>query len=198
MAEQTLSAEQVEAAFRDIDRLAREEYGLTLRRLLESPMAEDRLRRLAGVMLKAPFAYSTDPDSYNPTDARRSWHWDAARFDDPRLAGSGEYELLNQLRDEEGRGSWDDLQDITHEAGLMWVLGKWLKGRLVGEAKSFREYYYEPTPPEVDLALSAVDLLPIASVLAGVVGVPVLAVNLALIVTKFGYEKLTEPPTQPE
>ena len=47
-------------------------------------------------------------------------------------------------------------------------------------------------------SLNLVDLVPVASVLAGAVGVPVLAVNLALIVIKFGYEKLTEPPQIPD
>lgn len=198
MNEQNLSIRQLNAAFEEIDKLSRAEYGMTLQKLLELPMAAERLRRLAGIILKAPFATSTAPNSYNPTDSLRSWHWKAELFEDPDLVSTEQYQLLKQLRDEKCSGSWGELQAITNEAGLMWVLGKWLKGRLSGVEKSFKEYYYEPNTPEVNLALNAVNLLPVASVLAGVVGVPVLAVNLALIVTKFGYEKLTEPPMEPQ
>jgi hypothetical protein len=194
MKEYTLSQEQVESAFEEIDELAQAEYGVTLERLLELPMAEERLRRLGGVILKMPFATSTEPDSYNPTGSRQSWNWEAGCFEDPGLVGTEQYQLLEQLRDAQGSKSWDELRSIPHEADLMWVLGKWLKGRLAGEEKTFRDYYYRGKSPEENLALNAVDLLPVASVLADAVGVPVLAVSLALIVTQFGYEKLTESP----
>ncbi|MGF1733620.1 hypothetical protein [Photobacterium kasasachensis] len=199
MSQQIISIEQVEAAFQEIGKLAEEEYGLTLEALLKSDMAEERLRRLAGIILKTPFAKPMMPSSYNPTNARRSWHWDVDKFDDPRLVETGHYKLLKKLRDEVTNKRWDELRDIsTHETGLMWVLGKWLKGKLAGDERSFQEYYYEPTTPEVNLVLNAANLLPIVSVISGVVGVPVLAVNLALIVTQFSYEKLTNPPEQPD
>ena len=198
MTEHTLSPQQVEAALKDIDQLAQKEYGLPLAQLLKSDDAGPRMQRLAGVILKKPFAEPKKPGPYNPTGASRSWHWDAERLDNPALAGTPEHELLKQLRDAQGGHGWGYLLDVTHEAGLMYVVGKWLKARMDADPKSFRQCYYEPTSPEVDLVLNVANLLPYASALAGLVGAPVLAVNLALILAKFGYEKLTDPPPQPE
>jgi hypothetical protein len=200
MSTENISSEQVKTALAELGELADKEYGLTLKQLLEGPKAEQRLQRLAGVLLKKPFAQSHEPDaSYNPTDAKRSWHWgDISQFDDQQLQQTGEYNLLKQLRDAGGERSWKDLQGITHEAGLFYVLGRWIDGKLKGDERTFRDYYYDKKSPEVDFVLNVANLLPVASVLAGVVGVPVLAVNLALIVTKFGYEKVAESPAMPD
>ena len=146
--------EQVAAALREINELAEAEYGLTLEQLLDGPMAEERLKRVAGVLLKMPFAKSCEPQSYNPTDAKRSWDWDMSRFDEGQLRKTGEFDLLEKLLEAEGMKSWRDLIGITHEAGLFWVLGRWVKGKIQGDQKTFQDYYYEKKSPEVDFALA--------------------------------------------
>lgn len=198
MAEKRLSEEQVAAALADINTLAEEEYGLTLEAVLESELAEDRLRRLAGVLLKRPFGKPQSPDAYNPTGANRSWHWEIERFGDPQLKETDEYTVLKKIRDTQCNGSWGELQGVTHEAGLMWAVGKWLAGEIAGNEKTFREYYHEATSPEVNLLMNAANLVPFASLIAGVVGGPVLAVQLSLFAIQYGYEKLTEMPLQPD
>jgi hypothetical protein len=198
MNEQTLSKEQVVEALKDIDKLAQEEYGLPLEALLESELAEDRMRRLAGVLLKRPFAKAETPGTKNPTGASRSWHWVTDPFNDPQLIDSDSYRLLEKVRDAEFNGNWQELQNITQEAGLMWAVGKWLAGQMAGDDKTFRKCYYDATSPEVKLFLNIANLVPFATLMAGVVGVPVLAVQLSLFAAQFGYEKLTVVPKEPD
>lgn len=205
MTTEELTAEQVEAALAELGIRANEEYGCTLEEVLGGPKAEQRLQRLAGVVLKRRFADPQEPyespatlgsDSRNPTEAKHSWHWEASRFEDPELQQTGEYALLDEIR---GEWTWKQLQDgADGESGLFWILGTWIRGRLGGDKSTLWDRYHAPKSPEVELAISVVDLLPITGVLAGVVGLPVLAVNLALIVIKFGYEKLADPPEVPD
>ena len=73
MTDKELSHEQVEAALKEINQLAQDEYGISISELLESPLGQERLQRMAGVLLKKPFAKSHEPDSYNPTESKRQW-----------------------------------------------------------------------------------------------------------------------------
>jgi hypothetical protein len=196
-----LTKQDVEAALTQLNELAESEYGQSLEKLLEDPKGEQRLRRLAGVVLKRPFAEREERRSAsdNPTDARYAWDWDEQRFNDASLQKTEEYDLLVKLRDAHG-GSWGALTHVADdEVGLFYVLGKWIKGKVTNEGKTFRDYYYETKSPEVEAALSLVDqVFNLTPFLAGFLGVPALTVSVALIAVKYGYEKVTDPPQTPD
>jgi len=189
-----LTEKQVADALAEINKLAEEEYGLPLEALLTSNLAEERLLRLSGVLIKRPFAKRNPPGVYNPTNANYSWHWNIARFSDPQLTDLDEYKILKEIRDLECNESWSEIKNMSHEAGLMWAVGKWLTGQIAGEEKTFRDCYYDSTSPGVNLLVNFTNLIPFASLMAGVVGGPLIAVQLSLFAMQFGYEKLTEVP----
>ena len=66
-------------------------------------------------------------------------------------------------------------------------------------ASTFVEVYHAEKSNELSLALPVADtILPVAGVLASVTGLPALGVRLAIIVAKYGFEKLTEPEPGPD
>lgn len=109
-----------------------------------------------------------------------------------------EYRLLDEIRRERGDGTWEGLVEVEHEAGLFYVLGKWVYGKLNNDERSLIEHYCETRPPETNLAINMVNLLPIAGGVAGVVSVPVLAVSIAFIAAEYGLDKLSQPDAIPE
>ncbi|MHC4550795.1 MAG: hypothetical protein ACYTEZ_18705 [Planctomycetota bacterium] len=197
MPQEGLTQEQVEVSLAELDALCRCEYGCGLVDVLQGELAAVRLQRLTGVLLKKRFATMQRPDPHhNPTEAAHSWHWSIDLFDRPELQKTGEYDLLNQLRDAEGMPTWDHLASVTQERGLYKVLTLWLKDKLAGEqGKTFREYYYAKETPEFKSTLDIANtIVGGASAIASVVGVPTIAVNLALIACEYGYEKLVDAP----
>lgn len=198
MSEFALSKEEVEDALAEIRLLADEEYGRSLEDILNSVAAEDCLRRMSGILIKRPFATRNPPNNINPTNANYSWHWEYNRFLDAKMMQSDEYKILKEIRDSQFNNNWSDLAGITNETGLMWAVGKWLAGKISAKDKTFKDCYYDSTSAEVNLLLNAANLVPFASLLAGVVGGPVIAVQLSLYALQFGYEKLTEVEPKPD
>ena len=130
--------------------------------------------------------------------ASRAWIWDEARLNDPARHEAPEYRLLAQVRSDEGMEE-GQLLDIAHEAGLMYVVGRWLHGKLTREdAESFLEVYHAERSKELDLAINAANLLPMAGYLAGLTGLPGVGVSLAMILVQYGFEKLTAPEPGPD
>lgn len=205
MSDHPLSRQQAEAALQELRDLAQTEYGVELERLFFSGSEEDRMRlvRLAGIVVKRPFAEPQELGGYvGNFGASRAWLWDERTLDQqlqqPAAQALPEAQLLEAIQRDNG---WDqrDVLNIAQEAGLMYVIGRWLHGKLTeDEARSFVEVYHQKRSKETDLAINIANLLPVVGFFAGVTGVPALGVSLAMLLVQYGFEKLTEPDTGPD
>ena len=199
MESKSIDEQTARAALVELNKLCELEYDLTLEGVLTHPGAQERLQRLTGVLLKRHFAKREDRGAgYNPTGANSSWVWHPDSLADPELQKLDEYQQLDDIRRENDDGTWKSLLDVEHEAGLFYVLGKWVYGKLNNDQRTFIEHYRESRSPETNLAINLVNLLPIAGVVAGVVSVPVLAVSIAFIAAEYGLDKLSQPDAIPE
>ena len=161
---------------------------------------ERATRSRPAAVLADPFAGPEDCPGYSGNlGAARAWIWDVDKLNDPARQETSEFQLLERVRTESGMDK-GDLLAVAQEAGLMYVFGQWLHGKLTDEnAKTFVEVYHAEKSKELSLALNVADtILPVAGVLAGVTGLPALGVSLAIIVAKYGFEKLTEPEPGPD
>lgn len=201
MTDHTLTLQEAEAALADLRALAMDEYGVELEQLFFSPDEESRMRlvRLSGIVVKRPFAVPEEREDYSGNlGASKAWYWDVDKLNDPAKEETPEYQLLEKVRTDSGMDK-DSLLGIAQEAGLMYVLGSWLYGKITKEeARSFVDLYYEKKSRSTELAISAANLLPVAGLLAGVTGVPALGVSLAMLLVQYGFEKLTAPDTGPD
>lgn len=205
-----LSDEQVRKAVADLDGLTRREYGYGLDELLADPdrtLAELRLKRLTGILLKRRFGRPQKIGaSPTATGSRRAWRWTVAKFDDPGLAGTPEYGLLDELRRDLGRQRGDPssaedpsfaelVDEAEHERGLFKVLALWLDDRLQKrEARSLKEYLEAAESARFEAALDTSNLLAGAALapLFALVPVPAVVISLVLIGVKFGYRSITD------
>jgi hypothetical protein len=201
----TLSKQQIDEALADLDRLSDKEYGYGLDELLNDPdhkLADLRLQRLTGILIKRSFAHSL-PIGAAPTEtkSRRAWKWDLDKFSDPRLAETPEYKVLDELRREmnqsEHEATFQQLTDeAEHERGLFKVLALWVSDKLKHEkGKSFKDYFEAEESPRFEAVLdvsTTVFQAAIAPVLAPFLPIPGVVVSLILIGVRFGYRSLTD------
>ena len=208
---------QIRAALAELDRLALAEYGMPLETLLLShePIAELRVQRLVGVALKRKFAKPAEPAPYSATRALRSWPWpdrtDSLAPIEPDAAK--ELMLLEKLRMpgpwHEGKAmtgtpedqlpvSWSEFKDdAEHERGLFKILALYVADKFdQKESKTLKAYIGASESKSFEAGLDLATLLFDAGVttpLAGLLGVPTLAVGVALVGIRYGYRKLTDP-----
>ena len=213
----SLQREQIRTALAELDRLALDEYGVSLESLLLShePISAQRVRRVVGVVLKRKFAKSTTFVPYSMTGARRSWPWpdlndslvpiepDAANelalFEQLRLPGP-----WNRLKQRVGTSAdevpvpWRDFKhDADQERGLFTVLALYAVDKLKKAEPKNLEAYLEATESKsfeagLDLATLLFDTGVIGP-LAALLGVPTLAVGVALVGVRYTYRALADP-----
>ena len=201
MTDQPITLAEAEAGLAELRALAQDEYGMELEQLFFSGTEEDRMRlvRLAGILVKRPFAEPEEREHYSGNlGASKAWIWDERKLDDPANEQTPEYQFLERVRIDQDMDKGNML-GIAQEAGLMYVVGRWLYGKVTeDEARSFVEVYHEKRSKETDLVINMANLLPVAGFLAGVTGVPALGVSLAMLLVQYGFEKLTEPDAGPD
>ena len=199
--QQPLTLQRAEAGLRELEALALAEYGVGLDQILASRDEVDRLRlvRLVGVQIKRPFAEPEARDGFSGNlGASQAWFWDPAKLNDPANQATAEFELLERVRTESGMEK-GDLIGVSQEAGLMYIVGQWLYGKLTeDEAKSFIEVYHQKRSKETGLAISLANMLPVVGFFAGLTGVPAVGVSLAMLLVQYGFEKLTQPAAGPD
>ena len=133
------SPQAVAAALRDgfavLDRLSRDEYGVSLNKLAVSGERDERLvrvARLVGVTIKQPFADPV-PSTLGATrtGAKRGWQLRAHVLDDPAVQETWQYQVLDSLRQEmqkEIGGAGDSVKafavDAQNERGFWGYLSR--------------------------------------------------------------------------
>lgn len=209
MAEASLTKEQVAQAVADLDRLCRDEYGENygLEDLLDDPntaLASLRLQRLTGIQLKRPFGQPVPITGSTETGSARAWQWNTERFGDPEAQATGEYAMLDQLR----QSLWSDatfeqLADhADHERGLYKILSLWIADKVKRRStRSVAEYFDADESPRLEAALDWATTLTQAGlgpILAPLIPVPGVVVSVLLIGARFGYRSLTQAPNTPD
>jgi len=208
-----IKIEDVRYALDKLDDLCRSEYpGFTIEALLTNgePISRLRMQRLAGIALKRPFA-DEGPPRYSETRAQHSWPWVRANLELEEKQGTPEYKLLNELRlpgpwqppREDGGPSgplatWDALiYDAESERGLFKILALYVVDKLNDrEPKTLREYLDAKESRRFEAGLDLAQLVFEATVttsVASIVGVPIVAVGVALIGIQFGFRVMTDP-----
>jgi hypothetical protein len=208
-----LTIDQVRAALAELDKLSRSEYGLELQTLLldKGSQSAVRLQRLTGIALKQPFAQREEAKQPGVTQARYAW---PGRESDPDASAAPEaFALLDELRrpgpwrerspyppndDPQAPITWKDLkEDAEHERGLFKVVALYAADKVNGrDGKTLREYYRAEESRKLESALDlavVVSDFAVTGPIAAAVGVPTVAVGLALIAVQFGYRLLTDP-----
>jgi hypothetical protein len=206
-----LTRAQVSQALIELNELCVGEYGMPLRQLLldDSPLAAQRMQRLTGIVLKRKFATMSPRAASGFTGARRSWPWVAK----PEAVANGGRELaiLDQLREpgpwnehkpvadpkDSDPTSWKDFKDdVEHERGLFKVLALWVSDRVnARQGKSVRDYLETKETRRFEAGLDLATLVFDAAVtgpVATLLGLPTLAVGVALVGIQYGYRKLTD------
>lgn len=204
------SRERISAALADLDQLAREEYGKPLEALLvlQDGQAALRVQRLVGVAFKRRFTEPAGQDPQGLTGALRSWPW--ADDDSPPSMASAtpqERRLLEKLREpgpwngwsRDGHTvSWRQFKDeVQHERGLFKVIALYASDRLKGHyGRPLDEYLAAQESRRFEGGLDLAVLLFDAGIcgpLVAALGVPAVAVGVALVAFQYGYRKLTDP-----
>src|ERR1700688_2048384 len=146
-----ITIEDVRRALADLDALCHSEYpGFTIEELLTNgqPISPVRMQRLAGIVLKRPFAVEGGVPYYSETGAQHSWPW---RKESPdKQKGTPEYKLLDELRlpgpwhefQPEVEKNWDQLKgDADRERGLFKIVALYVVDKFdKREPKTLREY----------------------------------------------------------
>jgi hypothetical protein len=210
-----LSRNDVETALRELNALCLDEYGTTLDALLQdtSPMSEQRLQRLTGILLKRPFAIKSGRPSYSATAANFSWPWANDSPGAHKASAPAELALLNELRQvgpwqDPGRTlrpgqtelEWDEFKDdVEHERGLFKVLALWVNDKVRRqEGKSFKEYLEASESKHLSAGLDLATVVfesTVLSPVAALVGIPSVAVGVALVGIRYGHRLFTDPET---
>lgn len=214
-----LQREQVEAALDELNLLAQEEYGLSLETLLLNgePVSELRVQRLVGIALKRKFARQTARQAYSATDARHAWPWaddeDSLTPVESATDPTRELALLEQLR---MPGSWNEnkpptgtpedqvpvswtafKQEVEHERGLFKILALYVVDKFnKKETKALKAYFEAPESAKFELGLDLATLAfdwAVTAPLMGLLGIPTIAVGIALSGIQFGYKSLADP-----
>jgi hypothetical protein len=207
-----LEIEQIRAAIADLGALSESEYGMRLEQLLlDETSGPLRLQRLSGIVLKRKFARRRANAGYSMTGANWSWPWVEGSPEPHGASSSRELQLLNELRkagpwneskpQAQSRGdesSWEDFKaDVEHERGLFKILALWVDDKWNGnETKTLRAYLETPESRRFETGLDLTTLVFDAAItgpLAALLGVPTLAVGVALVGIQYGYRRLTDP-----
>lgn len=213
MAVQTLDLIVIRAAIAELDQLARHEYGCSLEDLLLDPsgLSAMRMQRIVGIVLKRPFAREAGPVAYARTGARRSWPWAAVSPEDLAAVAPAELAVLDKLRmpgswnerkPDTGSGddepiSWSSFKDdADNERGLFKILALYVDDRLARRGtKKLQQYLEARESPRfeagLDLATLAFDAA-VTAPLAALLGIPTLAVGVALVGIQYGYRRMTD------
>jgi hypothetical protein len=216
-AKDPLQKAQIRAALTELNRLALDEYGMPLEALLLSrePISELRVQRLVGVVLKRKFAKPAPPAAYSATHALRSWPWpdggdslvpierDAAKelalIEQLRMPGPwNERKPLTGTVEDQVPVSWSKFKDdAEHERGLFKILALYVMDKFnKRETRTLKDYLETPESKRFEAGLDLATLLFDAGVttpLASLLGMPTLAVGVALVGIQYGYRKLTDP-----
>ena len=92
------------AGFDELDQLSRGDYRKPLNKVLSelpASKAAERIERLIGVMLKAPFASPEDLGTASAySESYRGWNLDETRFASSQAVSTWQYQLLEQMRRE--------------------------------------------------------------------------------------------------
>lgn len=207
----------IRAALADLDGLAHAEYGVPLESLLVSidSVSELRVQRLVGIALKRKFATPVRQNAYSATGALRSWPWpdsgdslvpvdrDAA----PELAlleelrkpgGWNERKPLTGTRADTVPVAWSTFKDdAEHERGLFKILALYASDRFNKQkGRTLKAYLDAPESKPFEAGLDIATLLfdtGVIGPLVSVLGVPSLAIGVALVGIQYGYRKLTDP-----
>ena len=206
---QFTDAEMVDG-FSRLGQLAQSEYGISLREMLadsDTELAELRLARLIGVLLKGRFAARRDVN-YSRTHAAYSWQWQTGSdwensLNDP--ANEKYAALLTDIKETcwaERYGDaqidpWDWFQsEVDSERGLFKVLALWLHRKIEGESTgSFDELLNADENPEFELALNSADMcsqFALGMALAPIIPIPGIAIGIGMMVSKYGYRKIRD------
>jgi len=156
----TLKKTEIRAALSELDTLCKDEYGIKLEQLLidKTRMAEMRMQRLTGIVLKQKFATRSGPAPHSATKARRSWPWKDGSPEKSAAGARRELKILNQLRmpgpwntikplsgtsDDKTPITWEQFKgDVEHERGLFKVVALYVADKVKGrEGKTLREYF---------------------------------------------------------
>jgi hypothetical protein len=206
-----LSKQDIQASLSELNALSLEEYGLTLEQVLldPSPMSAMRVQRLTGILLKRPFAIESGAPAFSETKARRSWPWAQESPDVRAAVAPAEFAVLNELRQPgpwqertppagASEITWDQLKgDVEHERGLFKVLALYVNDKLRRQqGKSFKEYLEAKESKQFEAGLDLAQVVFDAAVMdpiAAAVGVPTVAVGVALVAIQYGYRIFTDP-----
>jgi hypothetical protein len=210
-----LDRRQIQVALKELEDVSRDEYGIGLEDLLldPSPNSALRLQRLVGIVLKRPFARQAPPVPYSQTGARRSWPWADDTPDKHAGDAPKEFAILNQLR---MPGPWNERKpvaepggvrpipitwaelkdDADNERGLFKILALYVDDKLKNrDRRTLREYLEADESRRfeagLDLATLAFDWA-VTTPLLTLLGVPSLAVGVALVGIQYGYRRATD------
>src|SRR5262245_727180 len=105
-----MNEETVKRGFEELNQLSHDEYRASLTDIVrdsDTQRSAMRVGRLAGVILKQPFAVQKDlPVPSNRTHAFREWNLvDAACFDDPTRISTWQHQALEEIRRELSYGN---------------------------------------------------------------------------------------------
>jgi len=218
-AEQALGLADIRSALAELDALTRDEYpgcgGLEGLLADSSPDAALRLQRVIGITLKRPFADRVErrPDVYTQTGACHLWPWKEGTLEASALVAPREFALLEELRkpgpwnepsqnlqrpDPTSPITWEVFKaDVDTERGLFKIAILYALDRVNWrEIKTTREYLDAEESRNFEAGLDIADLLASEYVLGPLLlalGVPTLAVGIALIGLRYGYRKVTDP-----
>jgi hypothetical protein len=207
-----LELKEVKAALKELNQLSMREYdGRKLEDLLLDPSPDSALRvqRLTGIMLKRPFAKKGGRPAYSMTGARRSWPWADETPEQRAKVAPKEFAILNELRkpgswhERKPTGNandpitWEDFKDdADNERGLFKILVLYVDDKLKDrDKKSFREYLEAKESPRFAAGLDLATLVFDAAVtvpVATLLGIPSIAVGVALVGIQYGYRKATD------
>ncbi len=212
-----LDLQQIRRAIAELDELSKKEYGLGLEQVLvdDTPNGAVRLQRLTGIVLKREFAEPGGPPTYTRTGARRSWPWKDAPPEASAERAPREFEILRELRmpgpwnerkplsgtvDDQVPISWEQLQDdADNERGLFKILALYVEDKLKGrDRKTLREYLETDESRRFEAGLDLATLVFDAAItgpVAALLGLPTLAVGVALVGVQYGYRALTDVNT---
>jgi hypothetical protein len=213
--EKALMIDEIKVALSELNELAQSEYGIPLKQLItdRTPVASTRMQRLTGIVLKRKFATPISSPNYSTTGASRSWPWKDGSPEESGADAQAELKLLEQLR---MPGTWNERKplsgtshdscpitwdqfkdDVEHERGLFKVVALYVADKIQGrEGRTLREYFAAGESRRFEAGLDLAVLLSDAAVvgpLAALLGLPTLAVGVALVGVQFGYRTLTDP-----
>jgi hypothetical protein len=209
-----LGLQDIQASLSELNALSLKEYGLTLEAVLldQSPIAAMRVQRLTGILLKRPFAIESGASAVNETGARRSWPWAQESPDVRAAVAPAEFAVLKELRQPgpwqertppagAGEITWEQLKDdVETERGLFKVLALYLNDKLRRQSgKSFKDYLEAKESKQFEAGLDLAQLVFDAGVMdpiAAAIGVPTVAVGVALVAIQYGYRIFTDPNEQ--